>query len=663
MAEPGKVSNASGLQSKSTSNLSTTMITAFPDPYPDELLYSVCARYRDLMRYTDNRLPVLDFFNRKQQYVPMDLPNALDHLVESLPPGHLYTSDKLRDDHTLFPLYAPFLHPERAQLVKKSLRSHQHNRAHVLIGTVICKHLLPSALRFCPLCVAEDRKRFGSTYWHRIHQLNCIDLCLHHGVFLEASSAKVDPRLRVFSAEEAVHETAARPMADCRFKSLQLKIAEFAAWLLSSSVEPLGGRALQDRYFNLLLERDFAFHTGRIRSTLLAEKLVEFYSSEWLTSHGHGLNASLKRSWLMSLLLSYRVERVQPPIRHILFLVFLGCTANEVFKEFKAYEPFGSGPWPCLNRIADHYKEDKVTSCAIVSSASGSRLPFGIFKCQCGYTYGRHGPDTTGDDRFRGYVQSYGSVWEKALRTFWVDSSLSIPKIARRLGVECVTVVAQGIKIGLSYPRDGNASSTAYSQVAATARRMKKIKEAESQKRRELFLALIEANPTARRCDLRRTHTPLLRMLTKHDPEWLEDHLPPLRSEPQRVSVNWKRLDIELARLIRTVATEILLKDPPIRVSLKEIHNKIGRRYEVRRLRKSQTRTAKVLEKYLESFEGFCIRRITWVEKCYLREAIVPLPSAFKLRAGVPSGARLSVAVHRASCDAIRRLGAARAGV
>jgi len=39
-------------------------------------------------------------------------------------------------------------------------------------------------MRVCPLCVKEDRERYGETYWHLSHQLQGIDVCHKHGCYL-----------------------------------------------------------------------------------------------------------------------------------------------------------------------------------------------------------------------------------------------------------------------------------------------------------------------------------------------------------------------------------------------------------------------------------------------------------------------------------------------
>ena len=65
------------------------MIRVFPDPYLDELLYSVRARYKTLMDYPNSVTATRGFFGVGVAAAVVDLPNRLDHLVAALPPEHL----------------------------------------------------------------------------------------------------------------------------------------------------------------------------------------------------------------------------------------------------------------------------------------------------------------------------------------------------------------------------------------------------------------------------------------------------------------------------------------------------------------------------------------------------------------------------------------------
>ena len=59
-------------------------------------------------------------------------------------------------------------------------------------------------LRACPLCVKDDRRIHGETYWHRTHQMSGIRLCPIHGIPLVASRVVIGKsKPELVTAEEA----------------------------------------------------------------------------------------------------------------------------------------------------------------------------------------------------------------------------------------------------------------------------------------------------------------------------------------------------------------------------------------------------------------------------------------------------------------------------
>ncbi len=94
----------------------------FPDPYLDELLYSVCARYSNQAQYPDKKSVVQELFGISTALAVIDLPAHLGNLIAALPLGHHYTVDRLIDSHTLLPFYSPFHPLERVQRLREDMR-------------------------------------------------------------------------------------------------------------------------------------------------------------------------------------------------------------------------------------------------------------------------------------------------------------------------------------------------------------------------------------------------------------------------------------------------------------------------------------------------------------------------------------------------------------
>jgi hypothetical protein len=181
------------------------MIGFFPDPYPDELLYSICARYSDRVRYSNKGAIAQELFGSVDAAAVVDLPSHLGHLVAALPLGHCYTVDRLIGSHTLLPFYSPFLPIERVYRLREDMMKSTGSAIHQYSGVTPSNIYSLKWLRFCPLCTQAERKQFGESYWHRLHQIPGVEVCPDHAVFLETSCVPTRNRVNgshFFSAEQ-----------------------------------------------------------------------------------------------------------------------------------------------------------------------------------------------------------------------------------------------------------------------------------------------------------------------------------------------------------------------------------------------------------------------------------------------------------------------------
>ena len=160
------------------------MIAYFPEIYPDELLYSQLARYfahsgymayvcaaEDLFKSCTVR-PDIEFLNAYTQ-------DALERLTSEMP------METVIMKHTMFPYYGRFLPIERRAQAFHALLNRQNNYRDFLYMPTRKDHR-PRNLRYCPVCAEDDRKRFGETYWHRLHQMIGVNICgKHHCQLIE----------------------------------------------------------------------------------------------------------------------------------------------------------------------------------------------------------------------------------------------------------------------------------------------------------------------------------------------------------------------------------------------------------------------------------------------------------------------------------------------
>ena len=154
------------------------MIAFLPELYSDELVYSWLSRYyvksgclsfayvvEDLYVHQYTR-PDIEFLNEMK----LDVMELIDRYCNI---------EQLVQRHTMFSSYGRFLPLERKQEAYEALLR-MHGNFNNLLSIPKNQRGTGRFLRYCPICAREDREQHGETYWHRIHQIEGIQICRRH---------------------------------------------------------------------------------------------------------------------------------------------------------------------------------------------------------------------------------------------------------------------------------------------------------------------------------------------------------------------------------------------------------------------------------------------------------------------------------------------------
>lgn len=618
------------------------MIGHFPDPWPDEVLYSVCARYSDHVRYSNNEYIFRELFGDKSVGAVIDLPCHLEYLINNLPHEHEYTVDFLIAQHTLLPFYSPFLPLEQLSIIREQMIKGNGRGIHRRTGITGFSVPRPLWLRYCPVCIKTDRAEVGEAYWHRLHQAPGVEICPVHATFLENSTVRVQIAFTskaFFSAEQALKTIALpRTAVGSPFYQIFMKLALDISYLLNHSIVSPGSHFFREQYFSLLANHGLTAG-GLIRSTHLLQAFMDYYPQELLTLLHCEIHQIQKitNNWLARLATVDRTSKYsQHPLHHLLLLHLLDSTVETFFLERTDYpKPFGNGPWPCLNPVCEHYRELHILSCQI--KRNEKNRPSGRFTCDCGFSYCRIGPDHSPEDvSRRDKILSYGFLWETKLRELWLEPTVSLNEISRRLGVSNGTLYRQAARLELPVPR--------YSPYPIRMDKPVKRRTKDISWYRDQWLALLDEMPEAGISVLRRKLPSVYSWLKHHDQEWLLTHRPSskLSNEPQpqmqqplghlkkslpKHSDKINR-DAQTAEAIRATAYQLINNPgPPERISLRRISKYVPQAIYLKHHSDKAPLTARALQDVIETREAFALRRIwRWVE-CYRRENILPTRS------------------------------------
>lgn len=151
----------------------------FLQPYKDELLYSLFSRYHIRKGHLSLVNTAEDLFENQRRQAEIEF---FDKLTEEAY-YHLTKNRSMEEvimEHTMYKQYAKFLSLEKRKCALEDLVQ-MKGRYTESLAMPWYTNENKRYLRYCPLCVEADRKKFGEAYWHTIHQLRGINICcLHH---------------------------------------------------------------------------------------------------------------------------------------------------------------------------------------------------------------------------------------------------------------------------------------------------------------------------------------------------------------------------------------------------------------------------------------------------------------------------------------------------
>jgi len=275
----------------------------FPMPHQDELLYSALARCRVHLGLDSQKELLRQHFSDPWVAATTDLPNHLGKLVLNIGRPLGLDAALLVRRHTLFPLYAPFITPERRGLLEKAMVGDGESGTLGLSGITTAAVKWPPWLRFCPTCLAEMHARHGEYYWRREWQVIGANACIEHLCRLLDSSVPFRRRSRYdFQAASPWNCPHMGPPAPA--DASDLLIAKGVRQLLSSPGAPSPTFRQWSRFYHSLAVEQGATKGHHIRVGMLWRRVLSRHSSNWLASNG--LLVSEAPYWFVAIFRKHR---------------------------------------------------------------------------------------------------------------------------------------------------------------------------------------------------------------------------------------------------------------------------------------------------------------------------------------------------------------------
>ena len=153
-------------------------------PYEHELIYSTVARAGTRLALESPKQLLDEVFENRKVIATVDLPCHLNAIIHQLS-NHQFTVEDIAYQHTLFPIYAPFVPEKRRQQCLKWMADISQGSIHLALGINASRIPPIHKLRYCPQCLAEQLEKYGEYYWFRLWQIQGA-CCLQHGQLIDS---------------------------------------------------------------------------------------------------------------------------------------------------------------------------------------------------------------------------------------------------------------------------------------------------------------------------------------------------------------------------------------------------------------------------------------------------------------------------------------------
>ncbi|WP_180066550.1 TnsD family Tn7-like transposition protein [Acinetobacter sp. YH12129] len=282
------------------------MISNFPIPYPDELIYSVIARYAIHNGILSPKYLTEELFNNRNLTPTYDLPSHIGKLASYLP--DCYDALYLINHHTLLPIYQPFQPDTVMRYAVHVLQGEQYQSLHTKLGKNASRIKSVNFFRFCPHCWQEQMEQYGEVYWKRSWQITGYEYCIKHESALFVSSVPCNGLdRRFYNAHLNVLIDSSQLFINSQDLKRHLELAKIIEDLLiqSSHNAVQDVSILSNAYFNLLKDRDLLSGQKNINYEKVRQLVVDYWGESFLQYYQLG-DLSSENCWLKNICRKHR---------------------------------------------------------------------------------------------------------------------------------------------------------------------------------------------------------------------------------------------------------------------------------------------------------------------------------------------------------------------
>jgi len=235
--------------------------------FPDETLYSLCARFHYM---SANRLASTtshQLFGVPDAAMLHDFPAHLSSFVAPTD-GLLGDVENLSYDRTLLRFYVPYQPAKTIKAGLEAMAGEGINRLKFRLGLPSSRIGAAHPLKACAKCIREDLNTFGCAYWHLLHQHPAVWICPEHHELLMRSTGK--PRTQnklqwVLPHTLYDYEWKCLPARLHHQSLLLIRLCRFASGILALAAAELDPYFLRQCYLQGAKQAGWLTRSGNVR--------------------------------------------------------------------------------------------------------------------------------------------------------------------------------------------------------------------------------------------------------------------------------------------------------------------------------------------------------------------------------------------------------------
>ena len=268
-------------------------------------------------------------FGDRKVIATLDLPSHLSAISNLLVNTGKFDARQLIYDHTMFPIYAPFIDESIRGRALTCMESRSKGSVHLMLGAVASIIKTPDNFRSCPLCVTEQKQKYGESYWSRLWYLPSLPYCPRHGLLDQSLISYHDNRHTYHLYDQGMCKLLLND--ENKDKELLQNLAKKSQELLILPCQKSPLKYQWSKFYNHLAH-DFSFGKGtkQVSHEMIAEHVINKVAIPELA-----VNFKKDTNWLRTIFRRHR--KAFSYLQHLtVWSAFIpDMTVSEIIKEVK----------------------------------------------------------------------------------------------------------------------------------------------------------------------------------------------------------------------------------------------------------------------------------------------------------------------------------------